>query len=134
MFSFSEKSLERLSTCDDRLQKIANLAIKISTVDFGISCGHRSIEEQQKLYAQGRTAPGKIVTYVDGVNRMSMHNYNPSRAFDVYAYVNGKARWAKSYYYAIADAVKQAADTFDIEIEWGGDWTSFHDLPHFELK
>lgn len=133
MYSFSNTSLKKLSECHKDLQRVAQLAIKISEVDFGISCGYRSPEKQAELYAQGRTKPGKIVTYVNGTTSKSKHNYKPARAFDVYAWVNGKVTWEVDYYHKIAEAVKLAADTFNIQVQWGGDWGNFKDYPHFQL-
>lgn len=133
MYSFSEKSLERLSTCDEKLQKVALLAIMLSEVDFGISEGYRSPARQKMLYAKGRTAEGDIVTYIDGVKKKGKHNYKPSKAFDVYAYVNGRVSWEKKYYDQINEAIQEAADTFGIIVYWGGEWITFKDYPHFEI-
>ena len=130
---FSRSSKNKLMSCHDDLQKVAMLAIMISEVDFGISCGYRSPERQSELYAQGRTEPGKIVTYRDGYNKKSKHNHILALAFDVYAWIDGRANWNPEYYLKIAEAIKLSADTFDIKIKWGGDWQSFKDYPHFEI-
>ena len=42
-------------------------------------------------------------------------------------------RWDWPLYYKIADAVKQAAKELNVPIEWGGDWKTFKDGPHFQL-
>ena len=60
---FGNRSKKRLSTCDEDLQKIMNLAIQRTIVDFGITEGHRSVERQQELFNQRPK-----VTHVDGVN------------------------------------------------------------------
>ena len=134
MFSFSNRSLERLATCEERLQRVPMLAIQLSTVDFGISEGHRSIERQQELYAQGRTKPGNIVTWVDGVRKKGQHNYSPSKAFDVFAWVDGRVTWEEDYYHEIAKAMKEAAYVLSTPISWGGDWPRpKKDLPHYQL-
>ena len=36
-------------------------------------------------------------------------------------------------FHSLAVIVKQVADELNIPIKWGGDWVSFHDLPHYEL-
>ena len=54
MFKFSNSSKQKLSTCDSDLQSIFNLAIKRSKIDFGIAEGHRTIERQQELFAEGK--------------------------------------------------------------------------------
>ena len=95
-----------------------------------ITATHRSVAEQQALYAQGRTKPGAIVTQVDGVTQKSNHNYLPSRAID-FAIVNretGAITWADAEY-------KVAGPYFVSQgLVWGGNWVSFKDYPHVELK
>lgn len=132
MFTFSKSSLNRLKTAECDLQKLAILALKYSLYDFGISEGHRTIKRQAKLYAQGRTTPGDIVTNVDGVNKKGKHNYDPSRAIDVFAYVNGGVSWHVGYYVAISKAFERAGKELGIKYSWGGDW-KFKDYPHYEI-
>lgn len=143
MYRFSDTSAKRLSTACQELQDVFNLAIKRSPIDFGIACGHRSVEEQQRLYAQGRTEAGNIVTGVDGITTRSEHNYKPSRAVDIYAYVNGKAVWTVKDLCFIGGVVFSCAAELGISIRWGGNWDGdgeiltdqrFKDLPHFELN
>lgn len=88
---------------------------------------HRTNEEQNKLYAQGRTEKGKIVTNAKGGE--SPHNFLPSFAFDI-AFISGKTlSWDKKHFKKFADIIKEISTG----IEWGGDWR-FVDVPHFELK
>jgi len=116
-------------------------AIKITNIDFGIAEGHRSIVLQQKYYKQGKSK-------IDGINKMGKHNYNPSLAVDIYAYVNGKAIWDKehlSYLSGIIHAVTELLykeGKITHKIRWGGNWDmdgtilldqSFDDRPHYEL-
>ena len=72
-YKFGKTSLERLSTCDDRLQNLFMIAISRSPVDFGIAEGHRTIARQKKLYDEGKSK-------IDGVTRKGKHNYSPSRS------------------------------------------------------
>jgi hypothetical protein len=138
MFKFSNTSKERLASCHPDLQKIMNAAIMYSDIDFGIAQGHRSVSEQQELYARGRTKPG---------NRVK-HNYKPSMAVDVYAWVNGSARWRDTDLMYITGVVtvcaKQLKDAGEIthDIRFGSNWDrdgefitdqTFQDLPHIEL-
>lgn len=141
VYKLSNKSKERLATCDIRLQKVIEKAITESEIDFGVTCGHRTIAEQQKLYAQGRTTKGSIVTQLDGVKKKGKHNYTPSLAVDVVAFIDGKVSWEGKYYHTISKAILKAAKDLGIKIRWGGDWDGdgitsdekFIDLPHFEL-
>ncbi len=141
MYKYSQTSRERLKTCNDDLQKVFNLAIQRSKVDFGIACGYRPIEVQKELYAQGRTKPGAIVTHIDGVTKLSKHNKKPSDAVDIYAWVNGKASWDEKHLCFVSGVIMACADELDIPIRWGGNWDgdgeiisdqNFMDLPHFE--
>ena len=141
MYQFSKTSEQRLKTCHQDLQNVMNLALKRSNVDFGITSGYRSIEEQQKLYNQGRTTKGNIVTNVDGINKKSKHNYNPSKAVDIYAWI-GKASWDQKHLCYLAGIIMTCAKELNVNLRWGGNWDgdgiiisdqNFQDLPHFEL-
>jgi len=79
---FSTASNDRLYTCDDRIIVVCEEAIRF--IDFTVVCGHRSDDEQDELYAQGRTAPGRIITHKRGGE--SIHNTYPSRALDFAPY------------------------------------------------
>lgn len=127
---FSEESKKKLATCHPDIVKVMNEAIK--HYDFTVLYGHRTVAEQQELFAQGRTKPGKIVTNLDGVNKKSKHNYYPSLAVDIAPY---PIDWDDlGRFKALAEVVKKAADTVGVAIQWGGDWKTFKDWPHWEIK
>lgn len=92
-----------------------------------ITCTRRSVEEQQMLYAQGRTKPGQIVTQIDGVTKKSNHNLDPARALDFAVVVNGKISWDPAVY----EEPGRLAETYGLV--WGGRWKSLPDYPHVEL-
>lgn len=142
------QSRARLATCHPDIVRVINRAEAVSPVDFTILCGHRTLEEQAALYAQGRTKPGPIVTNVDGVNRSSEHNYDPSRAIDLVAWPIPPADqggWDNPDFinrcHVVAGAVMASAAVEGVELRWGADWDRdgdlaehrFVDLPHFEL-
>ncbi len=143
MPKYSDKSKERLSTCHKDLQTIFNEVIK--NYDCTIVCGARSIEEQQRLYAQGRTTPGDVVTHVDGIEKRSKHNYTPSTAVDAVPYpslygdLDALERFA-GYVMGVANTLYSVGAIAN-RIRSGGDWDRdndtkdqrFIDLPHFEL-
>jgi peptidoglycan L-alanyl-D-glutamate endopeptidase CwlK len=54
-------------------------------------------------------------------------------AVDLGAWVDGTISWHWPHYHKIADAMNKAAAELGIELEWGGDWKSFPDGPHFQL-
>lgn len=97
-------------------------AISSSGWVFFITDGFRSFEEQTKLYAQGRTTPGSIVTNARA--GQSAHNYG--LAVDMAFQKNGVLSYDKSLY----DAVYPIARKLGFAL--GADWTSFPDKPHFE--
>jgi len=68
-----------------RWPEVQSMLRKKTGVDWFITCTWRSVKAQQRLYAQGRTTPGPIVTWVDGVSKMSRHNVYPAQAIDVCA-------------------------------------------------
>lgn len=140
-YVFGNTSLERLDTCHHEMKLIMKEALSVSVVDFGIAEGHRTLERQKKLYDEG-------LSQIDGVKVKGKHNYNPSLAADVYAYVNGKASWAEKDLCYIAGVITGTAERLrregkiESKIRWGGNWDgdgvivtdqSFIDLPHFEL-
>lgn len=97
-----------------------------------IAQGLRTIEEQNELYAKGRTKPGPKVTNAKGGD--SIHNYG--LAVDMVLIIDGKsASWDVKKDW---DGDKQA-DWMEVVLvfkkagyEWGGDWRSFVDMPHFQ--
>ena len=89
-----------------------------------VTSGLRTIKEQNKLYAQGRTRPGKIVTNAKGGK--SYHNFG--LAVDIVEIKNGKALWTNPDWNKIADLGKS------LGLEWGGDWVSIKDKPHFQVS
>ena len=88
-----------------------------------VICGTRTYAEQTALYTQGRTTPGPIVT--DAPAGYSNHNFGI--AFDVGIFVRGEYE-DDSPLYAQVGALGRAQG-----LEWGGDWRSFPDEPHFQL-
>jgi len=126
-FKLGKNSINNLVGVDGRLIAIADLAITLSNIDFGIPStgGLRSTEDQAKLFEDG-------VSKADGVNNKSYHQ--SGKALDVYAYVDGKASWDKLHLALIASSMLQASAQLGYKLKWGGLWKSWQDMPHFELK
>ena len=144
MYKFGNRSKEQLGTCHKDLQLIAEEALKISQVDFGVSEGHRTVEKQLEYFNTGKSK-------IDGINKKGKHNYQPSLAMDIYAYVKGKGSLAfnTTYLAYLGGVITSVAARLKNEgrithsIRWGYNWDSdgdigtdqrFQDLPHFELK
>lgn len=141
MSNLSERSLSSLKGVHPDLVKIIRKAVEESPVDFTITSGARTTAQQKKLYAQGRTAPGKRVTNADGIRNKSNHQAKADGygyAVDLYPYYDGSVRVHESdvpeKLGLIAIHIKATAACFGCTVEWGGDWKSLKDYPHFELK
>jgi peptidoglycan LD-endopeptidase CwlK len=99
-----------------------------------ITQGLRTFAEQDALYAQGRTKPGKIVTRAKG--GQSIHNFG--FAIDICLIIDNKiASWdtAKDWDNdQIADWYECVKIFAKFGYEWGGNWKTSKDLPHFDKK
>ena len=126
MFAFSKSSLSRREGVSKKLIEISDLALKISPRDFGIPDhgGRRTKREQNSLYNDG-------LSKADGYEKLSYHQ--SGNALDVYAFVDGAASWEEEHLAMVAAAMLQAANQLGYKLEWGGLWTSFVDMPHFQL-
>jgi peptidoglycan L-alanyl-D-glutamate endopeptidase CwlK len=93
-----------------------------------VTCTYRSPKEQNRLYKQGRFGnAGPILTYKDGKNSKSRHNFFPSTALDVAVVVGGKAVWAEEAYWPLLPLAKK------YNLQSGGGWVRFADWPHLQL-
>jgi peptidoglycan L-alanyl-D-glutamate endopeptidase CwlK len=132
-FTFGKTSLNRLATCDQRLQDIAKKALEDSPYDFAITCGHRDKVEQDRCCAEGLSKTPWPT---------SKHNSFPSRAFDFVPVVDGKADWNNIQAFKdVAHHILMTGDLMYMSVRWGGDWNcngiqdeKFVDMPHIELK
>lgn len=91
-----------------------------------ITSGYRSFAEQNKLYAQGRTAPGKIVTNAKG--GQSNHNYGLAIDYVLLSVDGKKALWTVNEKWRRVAQIGKS-----LGFSWGGDWKSFKDYPHLEM-
>lgn len=137
MPKFGQQSLNSLKGVHPKLVLVMTEAIKDSPIDFTIVEGVRTVERQKKLYAQGRTAKGSIVTYADGVKNKSNHQPKEDgygQAIDFCPYVNGKLDWNNiSNFKTIAQHIKATALIMGIKIKAGIDWKKPYDPPHIQL-
>lgn len=119
-FALGNKSRVNLNGVHPDLVRVVELAIKKTPVDFTVTEGLRTIERQKQLVAAGasKTLSSRHIT---------------GHAVDLAALIDGKVEWSWPLYSQIATAMKSAADELKIQIEWGGDWKTFKDGPHFQL-
>lgn len=118
-----------ISLCHPELQKKAEKIVSACRGQgllIGIGECYRSIAEQDALYAKGRTAPGSIVTNAKGSSYSSHHQWGT--AFDIY-------RNDGTGVYNNNDGFFDLVGTIGVKIglEWGGNWKSPVDKPHFQL-
>ena len=111
-FKLSDRSMGRLEGVDPELIGIVTRAIELTKVDFGVTCGLRTKEEQRKLVESGASQTMKS-KHLEG------------RAVDVVAYIGPRITWELNVYDDIADAFKQAADEMDVGIRWGAAWNIY---------
>lgn len=91
----------------------------------------RTQEEQEALYAQGRTASGKIVTNCRGFQ--SPHCWGV--AFDFCRNVKGKEYDnSDKFFDYVGEIAKTIFDDTEYDLFWGGDFKTFVDKPHIEMK
>ena len=147
---FSSVSRNRLDSCHPDIHRVMSIAIDV--YDFSILCGERDKEEQDRCFAEGLSQ----VQYPD-----SRHNTEPSLAVDVAPYpvrgpndldalierlvenmapmrqimaaINRKIERVARFH-RLAGLIQGIAIAEKVDLEWGGDFVNFKDLPHFQLK
>lgn len=119
-FYLGKRSKQRIRDIHPDLNRVVKRAIQLTDVDFAVLEGMRTKDRQEELVRQGASS--------------TMHSRHlTGHAVDLGAYVSGEIRWDWPLYYKIADAMKQAAAELEVPLEWGGDWKTFKDGPHFQL-
>jgi hypothetical protein len=132
---FGKTSQLRLNTCDPRIVAVLEIAIVRSVVDFGVAYGHRTTEAQKIAFAEKKSK-------IDGVTVISKHQYLPSKAVDVYGWVNGKECYSTSVLCYLAGLFNAISVELGYSLRWGGNWDGdgeiitdqkFNDFGHFEV-
>ena len=117
---FSRRSETNLAGVHPDLVRVMRRALELSEVDFMITEGLRTRQRQEALLR-------------DGKSKTMRSRHLTGHAVDVAAWIEGKVSWDWPHYEVIARAAKQAGAELGVPVEWGGDWTSFKDGPHFQL-
>ena len=138
MFQFSNRSRQRLMGVHPNLVHVVERALELSPVDFMVIEGFRTLARQQELYAQGRTTPGKIVTWT-----MKSKHLTGSAVDIAPVSPEGAILWEDLQAFdQMAAAMFAAAKELDIAVRWGADWDQDGtprergetDSPHWELS
>ncbi|MGK0602139.1 M15 family metallopeptidase [Yokenella regensburgei] len=119
-FTLSERSLKNLQGVHPDLVAICKKALDLTLIDFGITEGLRSLDKQKEMVRTGKSQTMKS-------------RHLTGHAVDVFAYPTPAGSWDFADYELISNAFKQAAKSLGHSIEWGGDWKSLKDGPHFQL-
>ncbi len=102
--------MKKLKGVNEGLVAVVKDAIGITKVDFGVTFGLRTLEEQKKLYESGRSQTMKS-KHLDG------------RAVDLVAYFGSDISWELNVYDDICDAMAEAARKNNVAIKWGAAWS-----------
>ncbi len=116
-YALSNKSLRRLDPVHEALARVCRRAIVETSIDFGVSEGIRSIEDQYKLLHDKKT------TTLHSLHLEQEDGF--AHAIDVFAWVNNKATWENKYYGPIVQAFTTAAIALGVQIQFGHLWLDF---------
>jgi peptidoglycan L-alanyl-D-glutamate endopeptidase CwlK len=134
--TFYVRSLPKLDGVHPDIVRVILRAAEFYPGDYLVTEGVRSLARQQQLKAAGASQTLRS-RHVPESNTCGL-----SCAVDLAVWLdldedgnveNGEIRWDWPLYKTLADAVKEAARVEGVPIEWGGDWKSFRDGPHFQL-
>jgi peptidoglycan L-alanyl-D-glutamate endopeptidase CwlK len=117
-YKLGTRSLQNLSGVHPDLVSVVKRAIEITKQDFTVIEGMRDINRQRQLVKSGASTT---------MNSRHLTGH----AVDIAPW---PISWEWEDFYPIEEAMKLAADELGIDLEWGGDWKSFRDGPHWQLS
>ncbi|CAB3685475.1 M15 family metallopeptidase [Achromobacter sp. ACM04] len=126
MFQLSQRSLSRLVGVHPDLAAIVKLAIQRTPMDFTVVEGVRTLARQRENVAKGasQTLASYHLPQADGL----------SHAVDLAPLIAGAIPWNNWQAFAdLAQVVKACAAELGVPVEWGGDWKTLKDGPHFQI-
>lgn len=126
MIQLTQKSLNNLKGVHPKLQAIVLLTALRIDYPFNVAEGLRTAERQIEMVNQGKskTLKSKHLIQKDGF----------AHAVDLYPLTDDRKRIDWAALSVLAKDIKESAKMLGYDITWGGDWTSFKDQPHYELK
>ena len=121
-FNLNPRSEKNLMGVHADLVRVVRRAAELcpDDISFIVTEGLRTVEKQKTLMASG-------------ASRTMRSRHLTGHAVDIAAVVAGEVRWDFPLYTRLAAVMKQAAADVKIPIEWGGDWRTFRDGPHYQL-
>jgi len=120
MYSLGVRSKARLKGVHPDLVKVVEKAIQLTTVDFTVLEGVRDAVRQKKLLESG-------------ASQTMNSRHLTGHAVDLGAWVDDQVDWSWPLYHKINAAMQEASKLVGVPIEWGGNWRTFKDGPHFQL-
>lgn len=127
-YKLGSKSKRKLIGVNPDMVDVVFRAIELTTQDFSVIEGLRSVERQKKLVAAGKSKTMNSRHLTGHAVDLAPYPFDGDRDEDGIQNIHD---WDQ--YYPIADAMKQAAEELGVDIDWGGDWTTFPDGPHYQL-
>ena len=115
-FSLSSRSRGKLEGVHPDMVAVVETAITLTKVDFGVTYGVRTLEEQKRLYESGRSQTMNS-------KHLLQDDTGYSHAVDVVAYDGSDVVWEINVYDDICDAFKKAAEMHGVAIKWGAAWS-----------
>lgn len=130
-FELNDRSEKILIGVHPTLAKVVRLAAQRCPdgFQFVVTEGLRSLERQKELLAKGKSTTMRS-RHLTGhaVDLAVWEDRDSDKVVDA-----DELSWKFPQYKLLSDAMKAAAAELKTPIEWGGDWTSFKDGPHFQL-
>lgn len=120
MYRLGERSRRNLQGVHPDLVRVVEKAIQITKQDFVVIEGLRTEARQRELVAKG-------------ASRTMNSRHLSGHAVDIVPWVAGTISWDWKFYSEIRNAMVTAAAELGVEIEWGGNWATFKDGPHWQL-
>ena len=125
-YQLGQRSAERLQGVHPDLIRVVRGAILHSKIDFTVVEGLRSMQRQKELFAAGKSRTMKS-------RHLTGHAVDLAPLVDLNGDGVEELTWIKESFYPIVDAMRASAAAAGILIEWGGDWQTFVDMPHWQL-
>ncbi len=124
-FALSVRDHQRLTGVHPDLVRVIERAAEESNMPFAVLEGLRTVDRQKQLVAKGasQTMNSRHIKAANGFGH----------AVDLAPLIEGQVSWDWPLYRKLAAVVKAAAEAEGVPIEWGGDWASFKDGPHWQL-
>ena len=115
-YYLGRRSRRELGGVHPHLVRVVERAIRLTTQDFTVHDGIRTIEEQREYVR-------RKVSYTMRSRHLPQHD-GYGHAVDLVPYINGKLRWEWGPIYRIAEAMRLAARELDVGLLWGGCWST----------